>query len=90
MEPAQLTAAVVSIVNTLRIILKYVQNLAKRRQHEDNCVSLLNPYASILFPWNSYPPFDPFNQLSHSDPLAKLWAQKQAPTSHSNSLDTET
>ncbi|CAM5116349.1 unnamed protein product [Natator depressus] len=35
MEPAQLTAAVVSIVNSSRIILQYVQNLAKRR--EDDC-----------------------------------------------------
>ncbi|EMP25178.1 hypothetical protein UY3_17859 [Chelonia mydas] len=37
MEPSQLTAAVASIVNTSRIILQYVQNLAKRRQHEDDC-----------------------------------------------------
>nr|XP_048715879.1 uncharacterized protein LOC125640857 [Caretta caretta] len=37
MEPAQLTAAVASIVNTLRIVLQYVQNIAKRRQHEDDC-----------------------------------------------------
>ncbi|EMP39151.1 hypothetical protein UY3_03656 [Chelonia mydas] len=37
MEPAQLTAAVVSIVNTSRIILEYVQNPAKRCQHEDDC-----------------------------------------------------
>ncbi|EMP26997.1 hypothetical protein UY3_15905 [Chelonia mydas] len=37
MEPAQLTAAVVSIVNTLCIILEYVQKRAKRRQHEDDC-----------------------------------------------------
>ncbi|CAM5114457.1 unnamed protein product [Eretmochelys imbricata] len=37
MEPAQHTAAVASIVNTLHITLQYVQNLAKRRQHEDNC-----------------------------------------------------
>ncbi|XP_074977681.1 uncharacterized protein LOC125627509 [Caretta caretta] len=36
MEPAQLTAAVVSIVNTLRIILEYMQNRPKRRQHEDD------------------------------------------------------
>ncbi|EMP41156.1 hypothetical protein UY3_01574 [Chelonia mydas] len=37
MEPAQLTAAVVSIVNISRIILEYVQHLAKRHQHEDDC-----------------------------------------------------
>ncbi|EMP36732.1 hypothetical protein UY3_06128 [Chelonia mydas] len=37
LEPAEPTAAIVSIVNTLRIILKYVQNRAKRRQHEDDC-----------------------------------------------------
>ncbi|CAM5076155.1 unnamed protein product [Natator depressus] len=38
MEPAQLTVtvAVVSIVNTSRIILKCVQNRAKRRQHEED------------------------------------------------------
>ncbi|EMP35927.1 Multidrug resistance-associated protein 9 [Chelonia mydas] len=36
MEPAQLTAAVVSIVNTSRIILQYMQNRAKRCQHEDD------------------------------------------------------
>ncbi|EMP26709.1 hypothetical protein UY3_16213 [Chelonia mydas] len=36
MEPAQftVTAAVVSFVNTSRIILDYMQNWAKRRQHE--------------------------------------------------------
>ncbi|EMP40137.1 Putative protein C18orf25 [Chelonia mydas] len=37
MEPAQLTTAVASIVNTSRIILQYVQNLAERCQHKDNC-----------------------------------------------------
>ncbi|EMP35015.1 Coiled-coil domain-containing protein 90B [Chelonia mydas] len=37
MEPTQLTAAVMSIVNTSRIILEYEQNRAKRRQHEDDC-----------------------------------------------------
>ncbi|EMP29971.1 hypothetical protein UY3_12910 [Chelonia mydas] len=37
MEPAQLTAAVVSVVNTSHIILEYVQNRSKRCQHEDNC-----------------------------------------------------
>ncbi|EMP23999.1 hypothetical protein UY3_18943 [Chelonia mydas] len=37
MEPAQFTSAVASIVNTSRIILQYVQNLAKRRQHKDDC-----------------------------------------------------
>ncbi|EMP26331.1 hypothetical protein UY3_16587 [Chelonia mydas] len=37
MEPVQLIAAVVSIINTLRIILEYVQNQTKRRQHEDDC-----------------------------------------------------
>ncbi|EMP38518.1 Histone deacetylase 11 [Chelonia mydas] len=37
MEPAQLTAAVVSIVNTSHIILQYVQNLVMRCQHEDDC-----------------------------------------------------
>ncbi|XP_073201940.1 uncharacterized protein [Lepidochelys kempii] len=36
MEPAQLTAAVVSIVNTSRIILEYMQNGAKRCQHKDD------------------------------------------------------
>ncbi|CAM5157009.1 unnamed protein product [Natator depressus] len=36
MEPAQLTAAVVSIVNTSCIILEYVQNQAKRRQREED------------------------------------------------------
>nr|XP_048713340.1 uncharacterized protein LOC125639748 [Caretta caretta] len=42
MEPAQLTAAVVSIVNTSRIILQYVQNLQKQvrrrrqRNHDSN------------------------------------------------------
>ncbi|XP_050786550.1 uncharacterized protein LOC127038146 [Gopherus flavomarginatus] len=37
MDPSQLTitTAVVSIVNTLLIILEYMQNQAKRRQHED-------------------------------------------------------
>ncbi|EMP35883.1 Death domain-containing protein 1 [Chelonia mydas] len=37
MEPTQLTAAVVSIVNSSCIILQYVQNLAKRRHHEGDC-----------------------------------------------------
>ncbi|EMP35925.1 hypothetical protein UY3_06891 [Chelonia mydas] len=37
MEPAQLSAAVVSFVNTSHIILQYVQNLERRRQHEDDC-----------------------------------------------------
>ncbi|EMP33269.1 Double-strand-break repair protein rad21-like protein 1 [Chelonia mydas] len=37
MQPTQLTAAVVSIVNTSRIILEYVQNQAKGHQHEGNC-----------------------------------------------------
>ncbi|EMP38164.1 hypothetical protein UY3_04655 [Chelonia mydas] len=37
MDPTQLTTAVVSIVNTSHIILQYVHNLAKRRQHEDDC-----------------------------------------------------
>ncbi|CAM5092389.1 unnamed protein product [Natator depressus] len=37
MEPAQLTTAVVSTVNTSRIILEDVQNRAKRHQHEDDC-----------------------------------------------------
>ncbi|EMP28083.1 UPF0606 protein C11orf41 [Chelonia mydas] len=37
MEPAQLTAAVVSIVNASCIILESVQNWAKRHQHEDDC-----------------------------------------------------
>ncbi|EMP37973.1 hypothetical protein UY3_04731 [Chelonia mydas] len=37
MESTQLTAAVASIVNTSHIMLQYVQNLAKRQQHEDNC-----------------------------------------------------
>ncbi|XP_074981862.1 uncharacterized protein LOC142071164 [Caretta caretta] len=38
MEPAQLTitAAVVSIVNTSCIILEYMQNWAKRRQHKED------------------------------------------------------
>ncbi|CAM4684816.1 unnamed protein product [Lepidochelys kempii] len=36
MEPIQLTAAVVSIVNTSRIILEYMQNWARRRQHEND------------------------------------------------------
>ncbi|EMP36706.1 hypothetical protein UY3_06101 [Chelonia mydas] len=36
MEPAQLTAAVVRIVNTSHIILEYVQNRAKKRQHKDD------------------------------------------------------
>ncbi|EMP35659.1 hypothetical protein UY3_07170 [Chelonia mydas] len=38
MEPAQftVTAAVVSIVNTSRIILEYMQNWAKRRQHKED------------------------------------------------------
>ncbi|EMP29787.1 hypothetical protein UY3_13090 [Chelonia mydas] len=37
MEPVQLTitAAVVSIVNTSRIILEYMRNRAKRRQHKE-------------------------------------------------------
>ncbi|EMP34114.1 Coagulation factor V [Chelonia mydas] len=37
MEPTRLTAAVVSIVNTSRIILEYVQKQVKRHQHEDDC-----------------------------------------------------
>ncbi|CAM4403783.1 unnamed protein product [Caretta caretta] len=37
MEPTQLTAAVVSIVNTSRIILEHVQNRAKRCHHKGNC-----------------------------------------------------
>ncbi|EMP28952.1 hypothetical protein UY3_13982 [Chelonia mydas] len=37
MEPAQLTTAVVSIVNTSCTELQYVQNQAKRRQHKDDC-----------------------------------------------------
>ncbi|EMP33322.1 hypothetical protein UY3_09552 [Chelonia mydas] len=39
MEPAQITAAVVSIVNTLCVILQYVQNpqkQARRRQQRDH------------------------------------------------------
>ncbi|EMP34991.1 hypothetical protein UY3_07854 [Chelonia mydas] len=37
MEAAQLSAAVVRIVNTSHIILQYVQNLARRHQHKDDC-----------------------------------------------------
>ncbi|EMP37741.1 Testis-expressed protein 14 [Chelonia mydas] len=37
MGPTQLTAAIASTVNTSRLILQYVQNLAKRQQHRDNC-----------------------------------------------------
>ncbi|CAM4346601.1 unnamed protein product, partial [Caretta caretta] len=33
----ELTAAVASIVNTSHIILQYLQNLAKRQQHDNDC-----------------------------------------------------
>ncbi|EMP42556.1 hypothetical protein UY3_00162 [Chelonia mydas] len=37
MEPTRLHTDVASIVNTSRIILQYVQSLARSRQHEDDC-----------------------------------------------------
>nr|XP_048709086.1 uncharacterized protein LOC125637998 isoform X2 [Caretta caretta] len=44
MEPAQLTAVVVSIVNTSPMILEYVQDRAKRRQHEDDCDEVMDTH----------------------------------------------